>query len=514
MDNEPLFRLESPEVESIDEEPLFRLEPTDDKSSSGSDKPKKATARDIETPFDVEELFFSTTDRKGVIQSGNEVFVRLSKYTLEDLLGSPHNIIRHPDMPRAVFKLLWDYLLAGKTIAAYVKNLAADGSYYWVFALVTPLPDGGYLSIRLKPTSEIFSTIKGLYPKLCEIEKESANKGESAKKGMQLSTDALVEALNSLGLESYDEFMHIALQSEMSSRDIMMAERAAKNTCADTAKADMQSSNTSSDRMLVFTLSKMEEAQYKIKKLYEQVDDMLALSSSLNSKASYIKNMSREFRLVSLNTAIIAAALEDKGKGLGTVAANLGESSKTVGTLAESFFNQAQLTTRAMMKTVFHLATARLGIELSERFCHEEISSPTSCNEALMMKFEKQTIEAILSDLSDVLISLLDEVGPSLEVLLTNLRSLKTDSEQLHRTIITLQFILLAGIIESVHTDAQNTVGPLLKQVEKTIETAKSEFETLDDDVRMLFYSLGKTPILLNELGSILAKDISLKAAA
>ena len=98
--------------------------------------------RPQERAFGPHELFFSTTDRKGIIRSGNQVFVRVSGHPLETLLGAPHNIIRHPDMPRAVFQLLWSYLDQGKPFAGFVKNMAADGCYYWVMALVVPI-DGG-----------------------------------------------------------------------------------------------------------------------------------------------------------------------------------------------------------------------------------------------------------------------------------------------------------------------------------------------------------------------------------
>ena len=112
----------------------------------------------VERPFAVHEIFFSTTDRKGIIRSGNRVFTRVSGYTNEELVGAPHNIVRHPDMPRVVFQLLWTEIGAGRSIAAYVKNMASDGSYYWVLATAMPVGDG-YLSVRLKPTSPLLATV-------------------------------------------------------------------------------------------------------------------------------------------------------------------------------------------------------------------------------------------------------------------------------------------------------------------------------------------------------------------
>lgn len=94
------------------------------------------------------DFIVSKTDLKGRITYGNRIFIEYSGYTEEELLGAPHNIIRHPDMPRGVFKFLWDTLAAEKECFAYVKNMAKDGSYYWVFANVTrpTMPKAGSMA--------------------------------------------------------------------------------------------------------------------------------------------------------------------------------------------------------------------------------------------------------------------------------------------------------------------------------------------------------------------------------
>lgn len=132
---------------------------------------KRPSPQDVESPFEFQEFFFSTTDLRGVILSCNDVFVRVSKYPKEQLIGAPHSIIRHPDMPRAVFKLLWSTIQSGNPIMAYVKNMAVDGSYYWVQAFVFPLKNS-YLSIRIKPSSAIFDQVLNLYPATVAVEKE------------------------------------------------------------------------------------------------------------------------------------------------------------------------------------------------------------------------------------------------------------------------------------------------------------------------------------------------------
>jgi aerotaxis receptor len=129
------------------------------------------TPRPSESPFGAGEIFFSTTDRKGIIRSGNRVFSRVSGYGREELIGSPHNIIRHPDMPRIVFKMVWEEIEAGRPVAGYVKNLAKDGSYYWVLATIVPC-EGGYLSVRIKPTTAYFEAVQPIYQDLLALEQE------------------------------------------------------------------------------------------------------------------------------------------------------------------------------------------------------------------------------------------------------------------------------------------------------------------------------------------------------
>ena len=105
----------------------------------------------VERFFDKDEIIVSKTDLKGRMTYCNDVFLRIAGYTEQELLGQPHSIIRHPDMPRCVFKLLWDTIGAGKEIFAYVINRAKNGDHYWVLAHVTPSrdPDDARFEIAL-----------------------------------------------------------------------------------------------------------------------------------------------------------------------------------------------------------------------------------------------------------------------------------------------------------------------------------------------------------------------------
>ncbi|MDO4258434.1 MAG: PAS domain-containing protein [Actinomycetaceae bacterium] len=167
----------------------------------------------------VDELFFSTTDNRGVIQRSNEVFVRLSRHPREELKDAPHNIIRHPDMPGGAFKVMWDTLTAGEPFAAYVRNLAADGSEYDVFATVTPLPDGGYLSVRSRPMCEdIYETALDIYRDAREVEVAALEGGKNRRDAAVDGVGRIVERVGYLGLNSYEELQLIALPEEVTAR--------------------------------------------------------------------------------------------------------------------------------------------------------------------------------------------------------------------------------------------------------------------------------------------------------
>ncbi len=119
-------------------------------------KNKNITPTSKEKLMCEDDFIVSKTDLKGRITYGNHIFIEFSGYTEQELLGAQHNIIRHPDMPRAVFNLLWDTIAQGKEIFAYVKNMAKDGSFYWVYVNVTADYDkqsniSGYFSVRRNP---------------------------------------------------------------------------------------------------------------------------------------------------------------------------------------------------------------------------------------------------------------------------------------------------------------------------------------------------------------------------
>lgn len=152
------------------------------------------------------DFIVSKTDRKGRITYCNEIFIDISGYTEQELLGSQHNIIRHPDMPRGVFHYLWETVKKGEECFAYVKNMAKDGSYYWVFTNVTPDLNEkgepvGYFSVRRKPEPQAIAAIAGLYGEMLAVEKRVGS-----QQAVNASLDFLTQQLNQKSI-SYDEFV-------------------------------------------------------------------------------------------------------------------------------------------------------------------------------------------------------------------------------------------------------------------------------------------------------------------
>jgi PAS domain S-box-containing protein len=160
----------------------------------------------MELQMNENEFIVSKTDLNGNITYGNETFIQMSGYRENELLNAPHNILRHDDMPKVIFKLLWERIQHPVGIYAYVKNKTKNGDYYWVFAYVTPSYDTrgkkiGYYSVRRRPTQKAIRTIEALYRELIQIEREG---------GVGASLSHLNGLLKEKGV-TYDQFV-FALQ--------------------------------------------------------------------------------------------------------------------------------------------------------------------------------------------------------------------------------------------------------------------------------------------------------------
>lgn len=128
-----------------------------------------------EMSFKPTDVIVSATDPRGVLTYANDCFVELSGYTRRELIGKPHSILRHPDMPKAIFKYLWQELLAGRSLYAFVKNRTKQGNYYWVKAYAVPVTRNGiiekFISYRQPLNTYAKATLTALYTQLVEYEK-------------------------------------------------------------------------------------------------------------------------------------------------------------------------------------------------------------------------------------------------------------------------------------------------------------------------------------------------------
>lgn len=176
---------------------------------------KETSLTGVERPFGDNEIIVSKTDLKGRLVYANDVFLRLASYSEAEVIGQPHSLIRHPDMPRCIFKLLWDTIQAGKEIFAYVLNRSANGDHYWVLAHVTPSRDVdgniiGYHSNRRTADKHILdNVIIPLYAQLLEQEQSFPN----AKDGMNAAYSTLTDLIAEKGM-SYNEFIFSLLNTK------------------------------------------------------------------------------------------------------------------------------------------------------------------------------------------------------------------------------------------------------------------------------------------------------------
>ena len=173
-------------------------------------KNKSIVPNDRERVMRENDFIVSKTDLEGRITYGNRIFIEFAGYTEKELLGAQHNIVRHPDMPRAAFNLAWDLIKSKQEFFGFVKNMASDGSFYWVLTHITPSysRDGkviGYLSVRRKPNTSVLPTVAGLYKQMLDIEKSAG-----PRNAIEASTKFLLDFLAEKGT-SYEELV-LALQ--------------------------------------------------------------------------------------------------------------------------------------------------------------------------------------------------------------------------------------------------------------------------------------------------------------
>ncbi|WP_121631403.1 PAS domain-containing protein [Tropicibacter alexandrii] len=290
-----------------------------------------AQARSLtgEVPFEPGEIFYSRTDKRGVIIEGNRTFRRVSGYGWSELKGAPHKLVRHPDMPKGVFSLFWQRLQAGKRMVAYVKNRSKDGRYYWVLALTWPIEEG-YLSVRIKPTSDLFAKVQALYADLREAEKTKGLLPEQ-------SAELLLKRIGEMGYRDYESFMADALTAEV---------KALKRLTG--------------------------EALSPVEKRFFAMDETIG---ELNAEIDSLVGVIHSIRTVPMNMRILASRLENAGGPISAISVNYSQMLEEMSTWVQKFVDGPDSTYArihaAIMNGQFLVCASSVQSRMSTQFAQD-----------------------------------------------------------------------------------------------------------------------------------------------
>ena len=402
----------------------------------------KVTPNNNESIFDFNEMFFSTTDKFGIITSGNNVFQRISQYPVSNLLGAPHNIIRHPDTPKCVFSLLWSTIQNGKPICAYVKNMSANGNYYWVFASVFPTADG-YLSVRIKPSSPLFEAAQSLYPLVLLEEKKS---------GVDASTKLLLKLLADAGFQDYDSFMNQALILEITGRQKFLKENLKLVTTIGTGfNKAVYLRNRDLEQMLL----KITAFSNTIKNITQSIEKIKATFDSLRS--------------LTINMSLASS--------------HLGKNANTLAVVSESFQNFANETFQEILKFNDSLNSSRKVFQLNEF----QISISYLLNQMLSFFINDQLEEKtennllLLREMSALYSKNIDH---DLQMAEEHLRELNISAEAMEKTIIALEVVRQSGKVEAAQINgATEAVDPYLQEMLKITKNINIYRRKITEDI-------------------------------
>ncbi len=408
------------------------------------------TLKDEERPFGIDELFFSTTDRKGLIASCNEVFIRVSGYEANELLGHPHNVIRHPDMPRCVFELFWEFLLQNRSIGAYVKNRANTGEYYWVFALASPVEEG-FLSVRIKPTGPLFETVRRLYAELLAVERAA----ENWREGMAASRVVLNERLNSLGFETYEEFMNAALRGEMRSREQLRSD----------AVGGRQG-------------------------LFAGLEDLASLKGSLKRQEELFERLGVDISRVAMNARVRASHLSERGRALGVISTEVAGISVAVANESKEIKARGAELALLLGDISLSLAQAVLQTETRAYFVAEQGRRVmTGAEQAARYG---RDVSALAESLGRSARESTERYGAAVEALRLALNAFGTVADSLSRLLMSLQFSYVTGRTLTAQVEGGEQFSLLLTELITIAESARTELNALNAAVNHVKGEVGR----------------------
>lgn len=413
--------------------------------------------------FSLHELFFSKTNKKGIIETGNAVFIRVSEFHKQELLHKPHNIIRHVDTPRCVFKLFWSYLVAGKPIAAYVKNRSKSGRYYWVFAMAFPLADG-YLSIRLKPTSKYFSLVKDLYASLVLEE----SNGLDLESGIRIIEGKLKEQ----GFPDYDDFMNRALVEEMSSRDKQLMTDSRPETKIKTCVESLEQ----------FILNSSLNTQ-AARATFVKTNTLFEKSSLMLRECQEILDTCHRVKFVTVNLMVASSRLQEAGKPLSAVAMNLQELTTQISQSSSKFEDVFKRYEKSVFEIFVAVAVSRFQIEMMNQLAEE---AALSCqnredfNDDKKLEFQKNC--SLLRHLISENFHLVTQNSLNLDRIT---RSLLESIQSLNKITSGMGVLHVVGKIEMVRVGAGESLGARLAEMDALNLLFKRTLGNLERECKM-----------------------------
>ncbi|MFZ3052822.1 MAG: PAS domain-containing protein [Sulfuricurvum sp.] len=400
-----------------------------------------------EAKFDINELFFSITDQDSTIRSGNEVFIRISGYEKDELIGSFHNIIRHPDMPKIIFKTFWEYLQAGKPIVAYVKNKTKEGGYYWVLAVVFPLDDR-YVSIRIKPNSTLFAAAKELYFKLLMAE---------TKENVEASAALLPQLLSELGYTTYDHFMSEVLLHELQERQKVIS-------------PSVDESEYEFPLTLAYNYSKTLMREYD--SWFDKIEMFSQVKSMFEEKGLVLRLLAREIVFLSLNASVSSYKIENGGETFGVLARDIRINAKENDALINQIHSSVEMITLLLNEVIFSVSAIRLQIETVLFFLEEVLHK---CDESGMDEIVNN-----MNDLVVLVINYTDKLNAVQEQLEIKIQETLTNLNQLEQQMMYLGYVQIYGIIEAAASqDESARFQVIFSQLKTLVQQTSQEIETM-----------------------------------
>jgi aerotaxis receptor len=436
-----------------------------------------------ERPFGIDELFFSTTDLGGRIVTGNPVFARVSGYAMDELVGRPHNVVRHPDMPRVAFKLLWRYLQEGRPVAAYVKNLAEDGRHYWVVATVVPV-EGGYLSVRFKPSSDHFGVVASVYEQLLEVERGiEASEDGGRKAAMEASEAALGEGLAALGIPDYDALMHTFLRAEIESRERLLSDSPAWTRLWSEEPGSRPGDDVAAG--LVETLRAFRAVHARMDDLLADVRTYDVLRRRLTDRRA--SDLAGEIRLQSLNMRITAARLDEGRETIGAIARIMGEEALAARTLAAALTERGDRLDRSLADMGFRITIGRLQAELAVYVALEMLDAHATGGRG------EPGTERCIDALGPAVAAGLEGLTGASRSLGAELSAIKAEITSLKSLVDLLGALQMNGRVEAAHLAEAGNIVHLLGEFQERVDVVRGQTDDLDAAVESARVRAAKT---------------------